>query len=101
MCTKVECHIPAEERGDTCKRGGGGGRPGGGVKSAPGLGRDEGRSTPDGPDGPRPAGTLVEGVGGRIDEEGADEDGVLTEVLFLILQKKKRGKKQHAKIREE
>lgn len=58
------------------------------MKSAPGLGRDEGRSTPDGPDGPRPAGTLVEGVGGRIDEEGADEDGGLTEVLLQISQNK-------------
>lgn len=57
------------------------------MKSAPGLGRDEGRSTPDGPDGPRPAGTLVEGVGGRIDEEEVDEDGVLTEVLFLLINK--------------
>lgn len=86
VCLKVEWNVPAEERGDTCRRGGGGGRPGGGVKSAPGLGRDEGRSTPDGPDGPRPAGTLVEGVGGRIDEE-VDEDGVLTEVLVLIINK--------------
>lgn len=55
------------------------------MKSAPGLGRDEG------PDGPRPAGTLVEGVGGRIDE-GVDEDGVLTEVLLLILQNYKQHK---------
>lgn len=82
----MEQNVPAEERGDTCRRGGGGGRPGGGVKSAPGLGRDEGRSTPGGPDVPRPEGALVDGVGGLIVVDVADEDGILTEV-FLIFKK--------------
>lgn len=74
------------ERGDTCRRGGGGGRPGEGVKRALGLGREEGRSTPV-PDGPRPADTLVDGVGGRINDEEADEDGGLVEVLLLLVPK--------------
>lgn len=77
----MQANIPVG-RGD-CRRGGGGGRPGEGAKRAPGLGREDGRRTP-APDGPRTPDTLVEGVGGRIDDEEADEDGGLTEVLFLI-----------------
>jgi len=43
------------------------------VKTAPGLGREEGLTVPT-PPGPRTRDTLVAGVGGLIDEEEADED---------------------------
>lgn len=52
------------------------------MKTAPGLGREEGLTVPT-PPGPRPRDTLVAGVGGLIDEE-ADEDGGLPEVLLLM-----------------
>lgn len=52
------------------------------MKTAPGLGREEGRTVPT-PPGPRPRDTLVAGVGGLIDDEEADEDGGLPEVLLL------------------
>lgn len=81
VCVSVRRNVPAE-RGDACMRGGGGGRPGGGVKRALGLGRELGRNAP-APDGPWLPDTLVEGVGGLIDED-EDEDGGLTEVPFLI-----------------
>lgn len=70
--------------GDTCRRGGGGGRLGDGVKTAPGLGREEGITVPT-PPGPRTRDALVAGVGGLIDEEDADEDGGLPELLLLLL----------------
>lgn len=62
-------------------RGGGGGRPGEDVNKAPELARDGGRR------GPEVAWTLLEGVGGRMDDEEvvtaeADEGG-LTWVLLL------------------
>lgn len=63
-------------------RGGGGGRLGDGVKTALGLGREEGLTVPT-PPGPRPRDTLVAGVGGLIDDEEADEAGGLPEVLLL------------------
>lgn len=50
------------------------------------LGRDGGRCGPVAP-GPRPweSGTLMEGVGGRMDDEvTVAEDGGLTEVLLLL-----------------
>lgn len=65
-------------------RGGGGGRLGDGVKTAPGLGREEGLTVPT-PPGPRPRDTLVAGVGGLIDDEEDDEAGGLPEVLLLLL----------------
>lgn len=68
--------------GDPCRRGGGGGRLGDGVKTAPGLGREEGITVPT-PPGPRTRDALVAGVGGLIDED-ADEDGGLPEVLLLM-----------------
>lgn len=69
--------------GDTCRRGGGGGRLGDGVKTAPGLGREEGITVPTPPE-PRTRDAFVAGVGGLMDEE-ADEDGGLPEVLLLLL----------------
>lgn len=70
----------AAEWAGPCSRGGGGGRPGEDVNSAPELARDGGRR------GPEDAEPLVEGVGGRmVDEDataGADEGG-LTGVLLL------------------
>lgn len=53
------------------------------MKTAPGLGREEGLTVPT-PPGPRTRDTLVAGVGGLIDEEVADEDGGLPEVLLLM-----------------
>lgn len=53
------------------------------MKTAPGLGREEGLTVPT-PPGPRARDTLVAGVGGLIDEEEADEDGGLPEVLLLM-----------------
>lgn len=52
------------------------------MKTVPG--REEGRTVPT-PPGPRPRDTLVAGVGGLIDDEEADEDGSLPEVLLLLL----------------
>lgn len=52
------------------------------MKTAPGLGREDGRTVPT-PPGPRLRDTLVAGVGGLIDDEEADEDGGLPEVLVL------------------
>lgn len=62
-------------------RGGGGGRPGEDVNKFPELARDGGRR------GPEDAEPLVEGVGGRMEDEEdataeADEGG-LTGVLLL------------------
>lgn len=53
------------------------------MKTAPGLGREEGLTVPT-PPGPRTRDTLEAGVGGLIDEEEADEDGGLPEVLLLM-----------------
>ncbi len=69
--------------GDTCRRGGGGGRLGDGVKPAPGLGREEGFTVPT-PPRPRTRDALEAGVCGLIDEEEADEDGGLPELLLLM-----------------
>lgn len=87
--------VPAAvEWAGPCSRGGGGGRPGEGVNRAPELARDGGLR---GPEDPEPlkkgSGTLVEGVGGRIEDEEdatdeADEGG-LTGVLLLRIKKEK------------
>lgn len=52
------------------------------MKTAPGLGREEGRTVLT-PPGPRLRDKPVAGVGGLIDDEEADEDGSLPEVLLL------------------
>lgn len=70
-------------------RGGGGGRPGEGVNMAPELAREGGRMGPEEPE-PRLYGreTLVEGVGGRIeDDEEVTDEGGLTGVLLLRRQR--------------
>lgn len=67
-----------------CRRGGGGGRPGEDVNSAPELVLDGGRR---GPEDPEPL-LKEEGVGGRMedDEDATDEvdEGGLTGVLLLL-----------------
>lgn len=75
-------------------RGGGGGRPGEDVNRAPELAREGGRR------GPEVAGTLVEGVGGRMEDEEvataeADEGG-LTGVL-LLRRRETRRHEEHSK----
>lgn len=80
--------IPAAvEWEGTCSRGGGGGRPGEEVNRAPEPARDGGRRGPEDPEPLiRDRDTLVEGVGGRMedeDEAAEQEAGGLTEVLPL------------------
>lgn len=74
--------VPAAvEWAGPCSRGGGGGRPGEDVNRVPELARDGGRRAPE------DAEPLVEGVGGRLEDE-ADataevDEGGLTGVLLL------------------
>lgn len=71
----------AAEWAGPCSRGGGGGRPGEDVNSAPELARDGGRR------GPEEAEPLAEGVGGLMEEEedptAEADDGGFTGVLLL------------------
>lgn len=78
----------ADARDGPCNRGGGGGRPGDEVKSAPALAREGGLRGSKEPE-PLTYGrdTLVEGVGGRMEDEAeamddADDVG-LTAVLLM------------------
>lgn len=80
----------ADARDGPCSRGGGGGRPGDEVKSAPALAREGGLRGSEEPE-PLTYGrdTLVEGVGGRMEDEAeaiddADDVG-LTGVLLLLM----------------
>lgn len=80
----------ADVRDGPCSRGGGGGRPGDEVKSAPALAREGGLRGSTEPE-PLTYGrdTLVEGVGGRMEDEAeamddADDVG-LTGVLLLLM----------------
>lgn len=80
----------ADVRDGPCSRGGGGGRPGDEVKSAPALAREGGLRGSEEPE-PLTYGrdTLVEGVGGRMEDEAeamddADDVG-LTGVLLLLM----------------
>lgn len=84
----VQLIVPAAAEWAGGSRGGGGGRPGEDVYRAPELARDGGRR---GPEDPEPLmydrDTLVDGVGGRMEDEedATDEadDGGLTGVLLL------------------
>lgn len=82
LCFRVLFTVPAAaEWAGPWSRGGGGGRPGEDANRFPELARDGGRR------GPEDAEPLVEGVGGRMEDEEdatveADEGG-LTGVLLL------------------
>lgn len=83
----VDVAMPVVGCEGTCRRGGGGGKPEDGLKMAPELGWDGGRIEPGKP-GPHPKDKVIfiEGVGGRRDEDEAEDDGGgLAEVLFLLL----------------